>query len=67
MKVMDELLRFFFLNFTIHPHNDTFRKGSTATCNIKEPWLGFLKHANFVNGAGQGTLTPGLVLGKDAL
>lgn len=51
MKTMDELLRFFFLNFTIHPYNDTFRKGSTATCNIKEPWSGFLKHGNFGNGA----------------
>jgi DNA invertase Pin-like site-specific DNA recombinase len=54
MKVMDELLRFFFLNFTIHPYNDTFRKGSTATYNVKEPWLGFLKDANFVNGARTG-------------
>lgn len=67
MKVMDELLRFFFLNFTIHPYNNTFRKGSKATCNIKEPFAGFLNHDNFVNGAGKGTLTLGLVLGKDAL
>lgn len=51
MKVMDELLRFFFLNFTIHPYNNTFRKGSNATCNIKEPFAGFLNHDNFVNGA----------------
>ena len=67
MKVMDELLRFFFLNFTIHPYNNTFRKGSTATCNVKEPWLGFLKNGNFVNGAGEETLTLDLILGKDAL
>jgi DNA invertase Pin-like site-specific DNA recombinase len=67
MKVMDELLRFFFLNFTIHPYNGTFRKGSTASCNLKEPWVGFLKADNFVLGAGTGTLTLDLVLGKDAL
>ena len=67
MKVMDELLRFFFLNFTIHPYNNTFRKGSNATCNIKEPFAGFLNHDNFVNGAGDGTLTHGLFLGKEAL
>lgn len=67
MKVMDELLRFFFLNFTIHPYNNTFRKGSKATYNIKEPFAGFLNHDNFVNGAGTGTLTLGLILGKDAL
>ena len=67
MKVMDELLRFFFLNFTIYPDNNSFRKGSKVTYNVKEPWVGFLKHGNFVNGAGEGTLTPGLVLGKDAL
>ena len=67
MKVMDELLRFFFLNFTIHPHNNRFLKRSKATCNIKEPWSGFLKHGNFGNGAGSGTLTHGLFHGKVAL
>lgn len=55
MKVMDELLRFFFLNFTIHPYNGTFRKGSTATYNLKEPWKGFLDNSKLVLGAQSGT------------
>lgn len=67
MKVMDELLRFFFLNFTIHPHNGSFRKGSTATYKLKEPWDGFLSASKLSLGAGTGTLTLDLVLGKDAL
>lgn len=51
MKVMDELLRFFFLNFTIHPYNGTFRKGSTATYKLKEPWDGFLSASKLSLGA----------------
>ena len=51
MKVMDELLRFFFLNFTIHPHNGSFRKGSTATYKLKEPWDGFLSASKLSLGA----------------
>ncbi len=67
IKVIDELLRFFFLDFTIHPIKGSFHKGSTATFTLKEPWVGLFDDKKFVNGAGQGTLTPGLVLGKDAL
>ena len=67
MKVMDELLRFFYLNFTIYPSNGSFRKGSEVTFTLKEPWDGLLNDDKFVNGAGKETLTPGLVLGKDAL
>ena len=67
MKVMDELLRFFFLNFTIHPSNGKFDKGSTATYNLKEPWKGFLDNSKLVLGASTGTLTRDLFLGKEAL
>lgn len=67
MKVMDALLRIFFSNFTITPKGGSFRRGSVVTYNLKEPWAGFLKDEKLVHGAGWGTLTPGLVLGKDAL
>lgn len=52
MSVMDELFRFFYLNFTIHPINGKFLKGSKVTFTLKEPWVGLLKHDKFVNGAG---------------
>ena len=52
MSVMDELLRFFYLNFTIHPNNGSFRKGSEVTFKLKEPWEGLLKYDKIVNGAG---------------
>lgn len=67
MKVMDALLRIFFSNFTITPSKDGFRKGSTVTIKLNEPWEGFVVANDFVRGAGHGTLTRGLVLGKDAL
>jgi hypothetical protein len=67
MKVMDSLLRIFFSNFTIEPvQNGTF-KGSKVVYKLNEPWAGFVDSENFVLGAGRGTLTPGLILGKDAL
>lgn len=37
------------------------------TYKLNEPWKGFVDSGNFVRGAGEGTLTPGLILGKDAL
>lgn len=52
MSVMDELLRFFYLNFTIHPNNGSFRKGLEVTFKLKEPWEGLLKYDKIVNGAG---------------
>lgn len=67
MKTMDTLLRIFFSNFTIVPAADGSFKRSTVAYNLKEPWSGFLKNEKLVHGAGWGTLTPGLVLGKDAL
>ena len=67
MKTMDALLRIFFSNFTIHPVKDGTFKGSKVTYILNEPWEGFTDNGDFVLGAGQGTLTPGLVLGKDAL
>lgn len=67
MKTMDAFLRIFFSNFTIHPVKDGAFKGSEVTYKLKEPWEGFLSANDFVRGAGDGTLTRGLVLGKDAL
>lgn len=67
MDVMDALLRIFFLNFTIQPTADGTFKGSQVLYKLKEPWDGFLKDEKFVLGAGDGTLTRGLILGKDAL
>jgi site-specific DNA recombinase len=67
MQVMDTLLKIFFSNFTITPGENGFRKGSLVTIKLNEPWAGFVVANDFVRGAGQGTLTPGLVLGKDAL
>jgi site-specific DNA recombinase len=67
MKVMDTLLRIFFSNFTITPGAEGFRKGSKVTIKLNEPWEGFVVANDFVHGAGKGTLTLGLVLGKDAL
>ncbi len=67
MKAMDALLRIFFSNFTIHPIKDDSFKGSKVTYKLNEPWQGFIDSDDFVSGAGEGTLTPGLVLGKDAL
>jgi len=51
MKVMDALLRIFFLNFTITPSGEDFRKGSTVAYKLKEPWNGFLESEDFVYGA----------------
>lgn len=51
MSIMDELLRFFYLNFTIHPINGKFLKGSEVTYTLKEPWIGLLNDDKFVNGA----------------
>jgi DNA invertase Pin-like site-specific DNA recombinase len=67
MKVMDGLLRIFFSNFTITATGKDFRQGSEVVFELKEPWRGFLKNGDFVRGAGTGTLTLDLVLGKDAL
>jgi DNA invertase Pin-like site-specific DNA recombinase len=67
MKAMDALLRIFFSNFTITATNGDFRKGSKVSYKLNEPYNGFIESGDFVLGAGQGTLTPGLILGKDAL
>lgn len=52
MKAMDTLLRIFFSNFIITPGENGFRKGSTVTYKLNEPWKGFVENGNFVNGAG---------------
>lgn len=52
MKAMDVLLRIFFSNFTITPNGKDFRKGSTVSYKLKEPYEGFLKSNDFVLGAG---------------
>ncbi len=57
MKVMDALLRIFFSNFTITPGKDGFRKGSTVTIKLNEPWEGFVVANDFVRGAGKETLS----------
>ncbi len=67
MKAMDSLLRVFFSNFTITATNEDFRKGSQVSYKLNEPWQGFVDTSDFVYGAGTGTLTLDLVLGKDAL
>ena len=67
MKAMDTLLRIFFSNFCITATGKGFQQGSKVTYRTNEPWEGFVINNDFVRGAGQGTLTPGLVLGKDAL
>ena len=64
---MDALLRIFFSNFTITPGKDGFRKGSKVVHKLNEPWKGFVENNDFVLGAGTGTLTLGLFLGKEAL
>lgn len=67
MKAMDALLRSFFSNFTITPITDGSFKGSSVSYKLNEPWKGFVENGDFVLGAGKETLTPGLILGKDAL
>ncbi len=67
MKTMDALLRIFFSNFTIHPVEEGKFKGSSVTYKLNEPWNGFVNANDFVSGAGNETLTRGLILGKDAL
>ena len=67
MKVMDGLLRIFFSNFTITATGKDFRQGSEVVFELKEPWKGFLESGDFVYGAGTGTLTLDLFLGKEAL
>lgn len=67
MKAMDVLLRIFFSNFTITATNKDFRKGSQVSYKLNEPYNGFIENGDFVRGADCGTLTRGLVLGKDAL
>lgn len=51
MKAMDQLLRIFFSNFTIVPGEKDFRKGSTVTYKLNEPYEGFVKSNDFVLGA----------------
>ncbi len=67
MEEMDSLIRMFFSNFTITGKDSRFVQGSEVTFELKEPWKGFIKDEKFVYGAGKETLTPGLILGKDAL
>ena len=67
MKAVDSLLRIFFSSFTITPNSKDFHKGSRVTYKLNEPYEGFVRHKDFVLGAGTGTLTLDLVLGKDAL
>lgn len=67
MKVMDALLKKFFSNFTVTGQNGRFSQGSEVTFELKEPWKGFLNNDDFVYGAGTGTLTLDLFLGKEAL
>ncbi len=67
MRAMNTLLKFFFSNFTVQPDSDGTYKGSSVTFKLKEPWNGFLESNDFVLGAGNETLTRGLILGKDAL
>ena len=67
MKVMDALLRIFFSNFIIVPGENGFRKGVKVAITLNEPWEGFVRTDNFVRGAGTGTQTRGLFLGKEAL
>lgn len=57
----------FFSNFTIMPDGDDFRKGSTVTIKLNEPWEEFVIANDFVRGAGEGTQTPGLLHGKQTL
>jgi DNA invertase Pin-like site-specific DNA recombinase len=64
MNTMDVLLRIF---FSIHPTTKGTFKGSTVAYKLNEPWKGFVDNDDFVLGAGTGTLTLDLVLGKDAL
>ncbi len=52
---------------TITPEDNGFRKGLKVSYKLNEPWKGFVDNGDFVRGAGDGTLTRGLILGKDAL
>lgn len=67
MEVMDALLKIFFSNFTITPGSEGFKRGSTVTYKLKEPYAGFVLDKKFSLGAGTGTLTLDLFHGKEAL
>lgn len=67
MKAMDSLLRIFFSNFTITADENDFKQGSKVSYKLNEPYEGFVKSNDFVLGAGTGTLTLDLFLGKEAL
>ena len=67
MKQMDTLIRIFFSNFTITATEKDFRKGAKVSYKLNEPYAGFVENGDFVIGAGNETLTRGLILGKDAL
>lgn len=67
LKQVDKLLRIFFSNFTVHPINNDNYQGSRVTSELKEPWKGFIVKGVFETGAGTGTLTRDLFLGKEAL
>lgn len=67
METMDTLIRIFFSNFIIHPATKGTFKGATVSYELKEPWKGFVDNGDFVRGAGTGTLTRDLFLGKEAL
>ena len=55
MAVMDDIIRKFFLNFTIKVSPKDKKQGSVITHNLNEPWAGFVKANNFERGRGDRT------------
>ncbi len=55
MAVLDQILRKFFLNFTVKASGVGKQRGYEITYKLKEPWAGFLKSNDFDHGRGERT------------
>ncbi len=67
MSVLDQLLKKFFLNFTIKDSGKAKKQRYKITHELKEPYAGFLKSHDFVSGGDTGTRTPDLLHAMQAL
>lgn len=58
--VLDELIKKFFLNFTVKVPIKGTKQGLVVTYTLNEPWQSFVKSHDFVRGRGERTRTSGL-------
>lgn len=62
INLLNEIVRFFFSNFTVKASGTGKQRRYDITYNLKEPWAGFLKNNDFVRGRGERTRTSDLTV-----